>query len=100
VSDHRDLKVVLSCYERSDTIYYKVEDNGCGMDYDVKKKIFTSFFTTKGSGQGTGLGLLVTRKIVSQHGGEIRVRSSRAGGSEFRLKFPRGRLPRAKRRKE
>jgi PAS domain S-box-containing protein len=100
VSDHRDLKVVLSCYERGDTIYYKVEDNGCGMDYDVKKKIFTSFFTTKGSGQGTGLGLLVTRKIVSQHGGEIRVRSSQAGGSEFRLKFPRERLPRAKRRKE
>jgi signal transduction histidine kinase len=100
VSDRGDRKVVLSCYERGDTIYYKVEDNGCGMDYDVKKKIFTSFFTTKGSGQGTGLGLLVTRKIVSQHGGEIKVKSSRAGGSEFLLKFPRGQLPRAKKRKE
>lgn len=97
VSDNEDLKIILSCYEEGDTIHYKVEDNGCGMDYDVKKKIFTSFFTTKGSGQGTGLGLLVTRKIVSQHGGGISVTSSPGGGSEFILSFPRARLPREKR---
>ncbi|MFH2205001.1 MAG: ATP-binding protein [Elusimicrobiota bacterium] len=93
VSDKKKLKVVLSCRERNDTIYYRVEDNGCGMDYEVKKKIFTNFFTTKGSGQGTGLGLLVTRKIVSQHGGEITVETADGGGSVFTLEFPRKRLP-------
>ncbi|MFH1723745.1 MAG: PAS domain-containing protein [Elusimicrobiota bacterium] len=95
VSDKKDLEVVLSCVEKNDIIYYTVEDNGCGMDYDVKKKIFTNFFTTKGSGQGTGLGLLVTRKIVAQHGGRISVRTSAGEGSEFALELPRDRLPRA-----
>ena len=63
------------------------------MDYEVKKKIFTSFFTTKGSGQ-TGLRLLVTKKIVSQHRGQISVETAEGGGSEFTLEFPRWRLPR------
>jgi signal transduction histidine kinase len=62
------------------------------MDAEVKKKAFTSFFTTKGSG-GTGLGLLTTRKIVQQHGGEISFNSAPGVGTTFRLSFPRGRLP-------
>ncbi len=52
-------------------------DTGCGMDYEIKQKVFTSFFTTKGAG-GTGLGLLLTRKIVQQHGGSIEL-TARAG---------------------
>jgi signal transduction histidine kinase len=64
------------------------------MDYEVKKKIFTSFFTTKGSGQGTGLGLLTTRKIVHEHGGKVFFESTLGKGSVFRLEFPRNRLPR------
>jgi signal transduction histidine kinase len=49
---------------------FEVFDDGCGMDYEVRTKIFTTFFTTKGSG-GTGLGRLMTRKIVQEHGGRI-----------------------------
>jgi signal transduction histidine kinase len=71
----------------------EVSDTGCGMDYEVKQKAFTSFFTTKGTG-GTGLGLLVTRKIVQQHGGAITLTSSEGSGTTFRLTFPRARLPR------
>jgi signal transduction histidine kinase len=62
------------------------------MDYEIKKKAFTTFFTTKGSG-GTGLGLLLTRKIVQEHGGKISFESSPGQGTTFRLEFPRDRLP-------
>ena len=93
ISDKKQRRIVVSCYEKNNTIFLAVKDNGCGMDNEIKKKVFTSFFTTKGSGQGTGLGLLVTRKIVSQHGGKISVKSARNRGSEFIMEFPRKRLP-------
>jgi PAS domain S-box-containing protein len=47
------------------TVVFEVEDTGCGMEAEVREKVFTSFFTTKGLG-GTGLGLLVTKKIVRE----------------------------------
>ena len=59
------------------------------MDYDVKKKIFSSFFSTKGSKKGTGLGLLTTRKIVHEHGGRVSFDSIKGKSSVFRLEFPR-----------
>ena len=57
------------------------------MDYEVKQKVFTNFFTTKGT-KGTGLGLLTTRKIVVQHGGDIEFESEIGKGSRFRITFP------------
>jgi PAS domain S-box-containing protein len=75
------------------SIVFEVRDNGVGMDYEVKQKVFTNFFTTKGEG-GTGLGLLLTRKIVQEHGGTISVESKKDSGTVFRLVFPRRRLPR------
>ena len=70
------------------TTVFEVEDDGCGMEPEVKEKVFTSFFTTKGLG-GTGLGLLVTKKIVREHGGRIEVESQPGVGSCFRLEIPR-----------
>jgi signal transduction histidine kinase len=70
------------------TTVFEVEDDGCGMEPEVKEKVFTSFFTTKGLG-GTGLGLLVTKKIVREHGGRIEVESQPGEGSCFRLEIPR-----------
>jgi two-component system, NtrC family, sensor kinase len=64
-----------------------VKDNGAGMDDEVKKRLFTSFFSTKGS-QGTGLGLLVTRKLVEEHHGDIRVDSTLGEGSSFTVTIP------------
>ncbi len=93
MSDKKKPTIIFSLFEKNGIIHYEVKDNGSGMDYEVKKKIFTSFFTTKGSNKGTGLGLLTTRKIVHEHGGKIFFESTLGKGSVFRLEFPRNRLP-------
>ncbi len=92
VSDTPNCKVTVRCKEERDTIIYEVEDQGCGLDYELKQKVFTNFFTTKGE-SGTGLGLLLTRKITQEHGGKITMESAPGKGSLFRLLFPRNRLP-------
>ena len=91
---HKDeRRVVLTTRERNGTLIYEVTDNGCGMEYDVKQKVFTNFFSTKELGKGTGLGLLTTRKIVQEHGGKIDVASESGKGTTFRIELPRRRLP-------
>ena len=84
--------VTVRTFEEYGTILYEVTDNGCGMDYEVKKKIFTTFFTTKGLG-GSGLGLLMTKKIVQEHGGRIYLESQPDQGTTFRISLPRRHLP-------
>ncbi len=64
-----------------------VTDNGCGMDEETASKLFVSFFSTKGA-QGTGLGLLVTRKLVEEHGGGIDVTSRLNEGTTFHVWLP------------
>ena len=93
MSDKEHRYVTLITREEDDTLIYEVVDDGCGMEYDVKQKVFTNFFSTKGSGKGTGLGLLTTRKIVQEHGGSVSFESTEGVGSTFRLEFPRERLP-------
>jgi signal transduction histidine kinase len=68
-------------------VEYEVLDNGCGMDEATRAQVFRSFFSTKGS-KGTGLGLMVTRKIVKEHGGTIEVVSQPGKGSTFILRLP------------
>jgi histidine kinase len=92
MSEKKNLQIVLSTRDENDTLIFEVSDNGMGMDYNIKQKLFTTFFTTKGGG-GTGLGLLTTRKIVQEHGGTIDFESEEGKGSIFRLCFPRKRLP-------
>jgi PAS domain S-box-containing protein len=92
MSEKTACRVTVRCKEEGDSLVYEVADEGAGMDYEIKQKVFTNFFTTKGTG-GTGLGLLLTRKIVQEHGGKIMVESTPGEGSLFRLVFPRDRLP-------
>lgn len=80
--------------EKNDVLIYEVMDNGCGMDAETQKKVFTSFFTTKGE-NGTGLGLLMTKKLVQQHGGSIELESEVEQGAAFRIRLPRANLPEA-----
>jgi two-component system, NtrC family, sensor kinase len=68
-------------------IRFEVTDNGVGMSAEVQQKLFTSFFSTKGH-RGTGLGLMVTRKIVEAHHGSIAVASQLAKGTTFTVLIP------------
>jgi signal transduction histidine kinase len=93
MSDKRGGHVHVSTADRDGTLLFEVADDGTGMDSEIGKKVFTKFFSTKGSERGTGLGLLTTKKIVQQHGGKVSFESSEGSGSVFRLEFPRDRLP-------
>ncbi|WP_437282914.1 ATP-binding protein [Sorangium sp. So ce375] len=71
-------------------IVLEFEDNGAGMTPDVLGRIFDPFFTTKPVGQGTGLGLTISHKIiVDQHGGALTVRSTPGVGSTFTITLPK-----------
>ncbi|MGD8897216.1 MAG: PAS domain-containing protein [Acidobacteriota bacterium] len=93
-SDKPDPVVTVRTHDHGGALVLEVADTGTGIDYEIRKKVFTTFFSTKGSGKGTGLGLLTTRKIVQQHGGKVSFESTAGSGSIFRLEFPHDRLPR------
>ena len=65
-----------------------VKDNGNGIPQKVVDKIFQPFFTTKPTGQGTGLGLSLSYDIIKAHGGEIKVETKEGEGSEFIIQLP------------
>ncbi len=77
---------VLTALEGETTIRFEVSDNGSGMSDSVKEKLFSSFFSTKGA-KGTGLGLLVTRKLIEEHHGSIDVISHLNQGTTFIMKL-------------
>jgi signal transduction histidine kinase len=68
-------------------VEYQVEDTGCGMDEALQGRLFRNFFTTKGY-DGTGLGLMITKKIIDEHGGTIEVRSEKEVGTIFSIRLP------------
>ena len=72
----------------SDRICFIITDNGMGMDQETKEKMFTLFFTSKGS-QGTGLGLFIANRVIRQHGGTITVESELKKGSKFHICLPK-----------
>lgn len=69
-------------------ICFIIQDNGMGMDRETREKMFTLFFTSKGS-QGTGLGLFIANRVIQQHGGTIKVESELKKGSRFQICLPR-----------
>ena len=69
-----------------DHFFFRIADNGIGMDQATQRNIFEEFFSTKGSG-GTGLGLAVVEKVVNKHGGRIEVDSAPGKGSRFTVIF-------------
>ena len=91
-SDKPYCQIVVRCLDNDNGLIFEVEDEGCGMAYEVKQMIFTNFFTTKGT-KGTGLGMLTVRKSTHEHGGRVVFESQEGKGSVFRLIFPRENLP-------
>jgi signal transduction histidine kinase len=63
------------------------EDEGPGVPAELRERIFQPFFTTKGSGKGTGLGLAVSRRIIEGHGGTLSVWDAERGGARFEVRL-------------
>jgi len=80
-------QVVISAKCDSEWVVVRVVDNGPGMTPEIRGRIFDPFFTTKPMGEGTGLGLDISRRIVTRHGGQIEVESE-PGRTEFRVTLP------------
>ena len=81
--------VVSVCTKKVDgKVEIHVKDNGNGIPQKVVDKIFQPFFTTKPTGQGTGLGLSLSYDIIKAHGGEIKVETKEGVGSEFIIQLP------------
>jgi signal transduction histidine kinase len=71
-----------------DKIELTVKDNGMGISKSLVDRIFQPFFTTKPSGEGTGLGLSMSYDIIKAHGGELQVESTEGEGSRFTIQIP------------
>lgn len=87
-SSRRSGRVVLrSLRKKKCAVEYHVVDNGCGMDEETRAKTFRRFFSTKGS-RGTGLGLMITKKIIDEQGGVIEFESEKGKGTKFVIRLP------------
>ena len=82
-TDGYEPTVSVSTKKEKDKVEIKVKDNGNGIPQKVLDKIFQPFFTTKPTGQGTGLGLSLSYDIVKAHGGELKVETKEGEGCEF-----------------
>ena len=80
--------VSVSTKKVNDKVLISVKDNGNGIPQKVLDKIFQPFFTTKPTGQGTGLGLSLSYDIVKAHGGELKVETIEGEGTEFIFLLP------------
>ena len=81
-------QVSVTTRKIGDKIEIQVSDNGSGIPESLKDKIFQPFFTTKPTGQGTGLGLSLSFDIVKAHGGELSVESREGRGTDFLIHLP------------
>ncbi len=81
-------KVLVNTKKMGNTIFISVKDNGNGIPQKIVDKIFQPFFTTKPTGQGTGLGLSLSYDIIKAHGGEIKVETKEGEGSKFVIQVP------------
>ncbi|MGC4037004.1 MAG: ATP-binding protein [Chitinophagaceae bacterium] len=79
--------VSVSTKKQLNNVTITIADNGNGIQKEIIDKIFQPFFTTKPTGQGTGLGLSLSYDIVKAHGGEIKVETKEGEGSEFIIVF-------------
>jgi len=81
----------VSTGSKNDFVNIEVSDTGIGIERELQKKIFDSFFTTKDSVKGVGLGLSVCYGFIKEHGGDIQVRSEVGNGATFKVSLPQDR---------
>ena len=81
-------RIVFSLKPENKQIAFEISDDGIGMDRETRENLFTLFFSSKGN-KGTGLGLFIANKIITQHGGKVDVKSQPGRGSSFKITIPR-----------
>ena len=81
-------RVAVRCSPADSGLLLEVSDTGAGISPEHIDQIFDPFFTTKGPDEGTGLGLMVCHRIVSEHGGSIEVTSREGEGTCFSVLWP------------
>ena len=86
-NDQKINRIVARVFQELDAAVIEVEDNGAGMDVATREALFKGIVSTKGNA-GTGLGLLMSQKVVTEHGGSITVRSELGQGSVFTVRLP------------
>ncbi len=84
----RNCITVRSRVEAGRTVVIAISDNGPGIPAELRARVFEPFFTTKPVGEGTGLGLFVTRNLVEALGGTIAIGDAAEGGAEFTIRLP------------
>ncbi|MFN3973815.1 MAG: sensor histidine kinase [Dehalococcoidia bacterium] len=80
--------ILIRCWAEGDKVKALVKDSGVGIPKEAQARLFEPFFTTKEPGKGTGLGLYICHRIVTEHGGRISVMSEEGEGTEVLLEFP------------
>jgi len=82
-------RLTLATGQDRDSVWLTVDDTGDGIDEVARDRIFDPFFTTKPPGEGTGLGLYVSQRIVDNHGASLEFKSAPGEGTSFRVRFPK-----------
>lgn len=82
-------KLKVSAQKNKDWLVIKFLDSGPGMPKDIMRKVFNPFFTTKMQGEGTGLGLNITQRLIEKYDGKIEIKSEEGEGTEVSLYFPK-----------
>ena len=80
-------KIEISSYTKKNSVFVKVSDSGLGVPLNVRNQIFDPFYTTKDD--GTGIGLSISHRIITDHGGFLSVSASNLGGAEFIVEIPK-----------
>jgi signal transduction histidine kinase len=88
VEELRTPEISITSVISENEIIVSVRDNGTGIDPKIQNQIFDPFFSTKDVGEGMGLGLAVSHRIVANHGGSLSVKSSLGEWTEFRFNLP------------
>ncbi len=80
--------LMIQSMVEGDEVVVRVSDTGTGMRPEVQERVFESFFTTKSSAKGNGLGMSIIQNIIEQHKGQIRFNSELGRGTTFEIYLP------------
>ncbi len=94
--DHhkKEHAVRLRLFSDAEDAVFEVEDNGIGIDRETRERMFSLFFSSKGT-EGTGLGLFIANKVIEKHRGRIQVESRPGEGTRFTVRIPKAKRPSA-----